>query len=131
MAARSRGRSSPWGLIGTLLVLGAAALVVVLVVLPLLELGRQGDGGGAGTTPTPAPTAEPGGGETVIVPDLVGMPICEALEAAQQSGLNWTILWNEDFDQPDTIIDQEPAAGREVARGSTFTLYSARVVDCD
>ena len=62
-------RRSAWGPLGTLLVLGAAALVVVLVVVPLLELGREG--GGGRTSPTAAPTREPGS-NVVVVPRLVG-----------------------------------------------------------
>ena len=120
-----RRGGSAWGLIGTLLVLGAAALVVLLVVLPLLELGREGGGAGG----TPVPTADPGS-NTVIVPDVVGMPICDALVAADESGLDWTLRWEEDPGQPEGIIDQEPQAGTEVAPGSPFTLYSARVPDC-
>jgi serine/threonine-protein kinase len=116
-----------WGLIGTLLVLGAAALVVVLVVLPLLELGRGG--GGAGGSPTPAPTAEPGS-NTVLIPDLVGMPTADALESASASGLDWTLYCNEDAARPEGIIDQEPPGGTHVAPGSTFSLYSARFADC-
>ncbi len=122
-----RRRGSAGGLIGTLLVLGAAALVVVLIVLPLLELGREG--GGGGTTPTPQPTAEPGS-ETVVVPDLVGSPTAEALEAARASGLDWTLYCSEDQGQPPGITDQEPPAGTEVTPGSTFSLYSARFADC-
>jgi eukaryotic-like serine/threonine-protein kinase len=122
-----RAGRSAWGMIGTLLVLGAAALVVVLVVLPLLDLGREG--GGVETTPTPQPTAEPGS-NTVAVPDLIGMPTAEALEAARASGLDWTLFCNEDQSRPEGIIDQEPQAGAQVAPGSTFSLYSARFADC-
>lgn len=122
-----RRRGNAWGLIGTLLVLAAAALVVVLVVFPLLELGREG--GGAGGTATAQPTAEPDP-DTVVVPDLVGMATADALEAARASGLDWTLFCNEDQDRPDGIIDQEPRAGRQVAPGSTFSLYSARFADC-
>jgi eukaryotic-like serine/threonine-protein kinase len=120
-------RGSVWGPIGTLLVLAAAALVVVLIVVPLLDLGR--DEGGAGTTPSPQPTAEPDP-NTVVVPDLVGMPTAEALDVARASGLDWTLFCDEDPDQPAGIIDQEPRARREVAPGSTFSLYSARFADC-
>ena len=120
-------RRNVLSLIGTLLVLTAAALVVVLIVVPLLELGREE--GGAGTTPSPQPTAEPDP-NTVVVPDLVGMPTAEALDAARSSGLDWTLFCDEDPDRPAGIIDQEPRAGREVAPGSTFSLYSARFADC-
>ncbi len=124
-APTPRRRGSAWGLIGTLLVLGAAALVVVLIVLPLLQLGREG----GGTTPTAQPTASPDP-NTVSVPDLVGMATGDALEAARASGLNWTLYCNEDQGQPSGIIDQEPPAGTAVAPGSTFSLYSARFADC-
>jgi serine/threonine-protein kinase len=118
---------SAWGLIGTMLVLAAAALVVVLVVFPLLELGREG--GGAPEPSTAQPTAEPDP-NTVVVPDLVGMATADGLEAARASGLAWTLFCNEDQSRPEGIIDQEPRAGRQVAPGSKFSLYSARFADC-
>ncbi len=121
-----------WGLIGTLLVLGAAALVVLLVVVPLLELGRLGGGNGGGSaSPSATAVATPEPGSTfVTVPDLVGMSTDDAIAAARGSRLNWTLYCNEDPAQPEGIVDQEPPAGREVAPGSTFSLYSARVEDC-
>jgi eukaryotic-like serine/threonine-protein kinase len=117
-----------WGLIGTMVVLAAAALVVVLIVLPLVNLGLQG--GGSSSTPTPVPTVEPGS-NTVAVPDLVGMPTAEALGAARESGLDWTLYCDENPDRPEGIIDQEPSAGTQVEPGSTFSLYSARFADCE
>jgi eukaryotic-like serine/threonine-protein kinase len=125
--AAPRPRGTAWGLIGTLVVLAVAALVVVLGVLPLVELGR--DGGAGGTSPTAAPSAEPGS-NSVVVPDLVGSPTADALEAARASGLDWTLYCNEDRGQPEGIVDQEPPAGTAVAPGSTFSLYSARFADC-
>ena len=125
--ARPPRRRSAWGPLGTILVLGAAALVAVLVVVPLLELGREG--GGGRTSPTAAPTREPGS-NVVVVPRLVGASTAEALAAARASGLDWTLYCNEDGDRPAGIIDQEPPAGSEVPPGSTFSLYSARFDDC-
>jgi len=120
-------RGSPWGAIGTLLVLGAAALVIVLVVLPLLGLGSGGSGDpSASPDPsTPAPTVVPG-----VVPDTVGLPTDEAIDLANDAGLDWTVRCNEDQEQPEGIIDQEPPAGTEVAPGSQFTMFSARFEDC-
>ena len=114
-----------WGWLGTLLILGAAALVVALIVVPLLELGREG----GGAAPSAQPTAEPDS-NTVLVPDLVGQPTADALEAARAAGLDWTLYCDEDQDQPAGIIDQEPPGGTPVAPGSTFSLYSARFSDC-
>ena len=125
----SAPRRSPgiWALFGSLLVLGAAALVVLLVVVPLLQLG----GGGASPAPSAAPTSSPppGSGD-VIIPNLVGEPTAEAIEAARQAGLNWRVECAEDPSQPEGIIGQEPPAGTPVAPGSRFTMFSARISDC-
>ena len=120
-------RRGAWSLLGTIFVLGSVALVFVLVVLPLLELGR--DGGGARPSSTTAPTGEPDS-NAVVVPALVGVSTADALEAARALGLDWTLYCNEDGGQPAGIIDQEPPAGTEVPPGSTFSLYSARFADC-
>ena len=120
-------RRTAWATLGTVLVLGAAALVVVLVVVPLLELGREG--GGGRPSPTAVPTREPDS-NVIVVPSLVGTSTANALRAARESGLDWTLYCNEDGDRPAGIIDQEPPAGTEVPPGSTFSLYSARFDDC-
>jgi beta-lactam-binding protein with PASTA domain len=73
---------------------------------------------------TPAP------GNAVTVPDLVGMATADAIAEAREAGLDWTVYCDHDEDRPAGIVDQEPPAGTEVARGSTFSLYSARVEDC-
>ncbi|CAN5563566.1 hypothetical protein BH23CHL10_BH23CHL10_07500 [soil metagenome] len=124
-----RRRSGIWGMLGSLLVLAAAVLVVVFVIVPLLDLGRTGAPGAsdAPSSPsaTPARTTVPG-----TVPDTVGRPTDEAIELARTSGLDWTVRCNQDPRQPEGIIDQEPPAGTEVAPGSAFTMFSARIQDC-
>ena len=121
-----------WGTLGTLLVLGAAAAVVLFVVVPLIELGREGGPGGGTGGPTASPTAQatPAAPGRVVVPDTVGMSTPDAIEAASEAGLNWTVRCNHDESRPEGIIDQEPAAGTEVAPGSAFTMFSARISDC-
>jgi serine/threonine-protein kinase len=122
----SRRRDLP-RLLGTLLVLAAAALVVVLVILPLIDLG---DGGGA-TEPSPSATAgqsAPAG--TVLVPNTVGLPTADAIDLASEAGLDWTVRCAEDASQPEGIISQEPPADTTVAPGSRFTMFSARISDC-
>jgi serine/threonine-protein kinase len=125
---RQRSRIA-WPLIGTLLVLAAAALVGLFIIVPLLQLGQ----GGAGPTQqpsvaaTPAPTSE---SQTVVVPDLVGRPTAEAIETARAAGLNWRVECAQDPAQPEGIIRQEPPAGSSVAPGSRFTMFSARISDC-
>jgi hypothetical protein len=117
-----------WNLIGTILILGIVALVMLVVVVPLLELGRQG--GGTSPSPTSAVATPEPGSPVVIVPDVVGMSTDDAIGAARASRLEWTLYCNEDPSRPEGIVDQEPPAGREVVPGSTFSLYSARVEDC-
>ena len=122
---RRRGRA--WGVLGTFLLLGAAALVVAFVVLPLLGVG------GSGTTPEQSPPAEPTATArpgTVLVPSTIGLPTQEAIAAASEAGLDWTVRCDDDQAQPEGIINQEPPAGTPVAPGSTFTMYSARISDC-
>ncbi len=126
--ARRRG-SGLWNLIGSLLLLGAAAAVVVFVILPLLTLGN-GAGGAGEPTVSPTPQSTPDAPNVVTVPDTVGMDTDDAIEAAAGAGLDWTVRCNQDPKQPEGIIDQEPAAGTDVEPGSPFTMYSARIQDC-
>lgn len=122
-----RRRTGAFRWLGTAAVLGAAALVVLLVVVPLLELGR---GGGSGSpSPTPVATAPPSV-EVGVVPDTVGLPTADAIELARAAGLKWTVRCNEDQTKPAGIIDQEPPAGTPASPGSAFTMYSARISDC-
>jgi hypothetical protein len=125
--APARSRALPWNAIGTLLILGAAALVVVLVVLPLLDLGATGGPApsASAAAPSAAPTVRPD-----VVPDTVGLPTAEAIDLATAAGLDWTVRCQQDPQQPEGIIDQEPPAGTEVAPGSQFTMFSARIQDC-
>jgi serine/threonine-protein kinase len=125
--APAPARTVPWNAVGSLLVLGAAALVVVLVVLPLLDLGATG-----GPAPSASPTAS-SAAPTVrpdVVPDTVGLSTAEAIDLATAAGLDWTVRCQQNADQPEGIIDQEPPAGTEVAPGSQFTMFSARIQDC-
>jgi serine/threonine-protein kinase len=122
-----RASSRIWGLVGTLAVLGAAAAVVVLVVVPLLDLGRAG-GDGPSTTASPSPTDQ--GPAVVVVPDFVGMSTQRAIKAANDADLDWTVRCNQDPDQPNGIVDQEPPPGTELHAGAPITLYSARIKDC-
>lgn len=120
---RRRGMAS---VVGTLIVLGAAAVVAVLV-FQILFSGAPGPG--TGETPSAAPTGTSAAG-TVAVPDTVGRSTRDAIAAAQAAGLNWTVRCAEDPAQPEGIISQEPPAGTEVAPGSRFTMFSARISDC-
>ncbi len=125
--ARRRSSTNLGGIIGTLLVLAAAGLVIVFIVLPLLDLG--GGDGNADSAPSPTPAASQAI-QPNVVPETVGRSTEEAIEMARAAGLDWTVRCNEDPGQPEGIIGQEPPAGTEVAPGSAFTMFSARISDC-
>jgi hypothetical protein len=108
-------------------VLGVAALVVLFVVVPLLNLGRDGAGPGASPSEPPGASTPP---TTVLIPETIGLATSDAIAVANEAGLDWTVRCDEDPAQPEGIIDQEPSAGTRVAPGSTFTMYSARIADC-
>lgn len=126
----SRGGGVPWGALGTLLILGAAAAVVIFVVIPLL---REGGGFAPGAGPSVSATALPATPDAdgvVVVPNVVGMSAEDAVAAARSIGLDWTVHCDHDESQPEGIIHQEPPAGNEVRVGSPFSIYSARLPDC-
>ena len=114
-------------MLGTLLVLAAAGLVVVFVILPLPDFGAGGGPPQASPSVAAAPSAPAG---TVLIPDTVGRPTAEAIDVASEAGLDWTVRCDEDVAQPEGIIHQEPPPDAAVAPGSRFTMYSARIADC-
>lgn len=117
-----------WSLLGTLAILGALALVVVFVIVPLLRIGEGGQGAGSSSPPASvAPTTRSG---MTIIPDTVGMATADAKRAATEAGLNWTVYCDHDESLPKGIIEQAPAAGTEVTVRSAFSMYSARIKDC-
>ena len=118
-----------FGTLGPLLILGAVALVVLLLVVPLMDLGSAGDGVSPPASPsaTSGASAAPG---TVLVPQTVGLSTADAIDAASEAGLDWTVRCNQDPQQSEGIVDQEPPADTPVAPGSAFTMYSARISDC-
>jgi len=120
-------RSGVVGLVGTLLVLGAAALVIAFVVLRLLDLASDPRSSGGPSPSGPSASAVPG---TVLVPQTVGLATRDAMDLATSAGLDWTVACSQDPSQPEGIVDQEPPAGIPVAPESTFTMYSARISDC-
>jgi len=126
---RTAPRRNVRGALGMLAMLAAAALVVALVVVPLLDLG--GDGG-SGDVPSTEPTTPAASAPVArdVIPATIGLPTQEAIALASAAGLNWTVRCNHDESQPEGIIDQEPAPGTEVAPGSRFTMFSARIDDC-
>jgi beta-lactam-binding protein with PASTA domain len=99
------------------------------VVVPLLRSPGAADSS-PGTSTVPGTTSPSTAVAQDVIPDVVGRSTAEAIEIARQAGLSWTVRCNEDPEQPEGIVDQEPPAGTDVAPGSAFTMYSARISDC-
>lgn len=110
-----------------LVILAAAAIVALVVIVPLLQLGARNPAPGSSAGPTATP---PPAGNRVTVPDTLGLSKNDAISAATKAGLDWTIECNQDPSQPEGMIRQDPPAGTPVARGSPFTMFSARIADC-
>jgi serine/threonine-protein kinase len=120
----SGGRVS--GLIAALAIVALLGAVVAFVVLPALDLPGLAESSPSGDpVATPRPTVAPD-----VIPAMVGLPAAEAIAIANEAGLNWVLECAQNDEQPDGIIDQEPPAGTQVAPGSRFTMFSARIADC-
>lgn len=126
-ARSTRRPRSPLRFAGPLLVLAVAGIVAAFVIGQVFQIGGGGSGSSASPTPASTTSAAPG---TVSVPDTVGRSTPDAIAAAQAEGLNWTVQCAQDPAQPEGIIGQEPPAGTSVAPGSRFTMFSARISDC-
>ena len=116
-----------WATLGMLLALAAAALVVLLVVVPALNPDAGDPGASPGSAvPSPSRSAVEAG----VVPNTVGLATADAIALAEQAGLAWTVRCNEDQSLPEGIVDQEPPPGTQLSPGAPFTMFSARIEDC-
>ncbi|MCX6023097.1 MAG: protein kinase, partial [Chloroflexi bacterium] len=109
-----RAAGSNWGLIATM---GA------LVVIGLL-MGVGGVMGYRGVVSPvisgPRSTATP---SAIIVPSVLGRSLEDARQVAQRQGLAIKVEERPDSGaEPNTVIDQDPPAGRSVQNGSTVRL---------
>ncbi|HEX8996021.1 MAG TPA: protein kinase [Ktedonobacterales bacterium] len=100
------------------------AVAVVLLVGCILLLATQGMlpglGGNASTPPQATSTTAP----MVSMPDFLTTPItcAEAQAKAQTQGLQATCVGKASSQPKNQVIDQSPAAGTSVKKGSTVTL---------
>jgi serine/threonine-protein kinase len=102
-----------WGWIAAILGVLVFAAGVVLLFLLLNNRGGQ---------PTPPPTGLP-----VSVPSVIGMNLDQARQTATASGLILTVGGYEVTDDAEEgeIINQDPAAGGQIGRGSPLTVTVA------
>ncbi len=126
VAPQRRRRSPAW--LGPFVILAAAAIVALIIIVPLLQLGARNGPAPEGTASpitTPIPAAN-----RVTVPNTIGLSKDDAIQAASRARLNWTIQCNQDPKKPAGMVGQHPAAGTVAAPGSPFTMFSARIADC-
>lgn len=95
-AAASKGGVKPWMWIAGIAALVALALVAFFLLKPP--------------------------GETVKVPDVVGMTQAEAVAAVEAAGLTAAVTEVEGTADPGTVTTQDPAKDAEVAKGSSVKL---------
>ena len=115
---RARG-GTPWG---------AIAIGFTLVALAaLVWVGLQGAGFiRPGSIPGLGEATEtPGPGE-VRIPDVVGLSEDDAIAAASAAGLNWTLRFQTNPEQPVGVYAQDPPAGTIVRAGASFEFWSNR-----
>jgi serine/threonine-protein kinase len=105
--------ANAWGWIAA--VLGVLVLVAGGVLLFLLLNNRGGQ-------PTPPPS-----GVAVSVPSVIGLNLDQARQTATASGLILTVGGYEVTDEAaeGAIINQDPAAGGQISRGSPLTVIIA------
>ena len=106
-----RQGTSPWVWISALLALAILA-VAAFLVFQLLS------GGGS---PEPSPS-----GQTVEVPNFVGMTFDEAQREGDRLGIEVVRAATEESDEPaDTVLAQDPPEGTEIAEGDEVRLTLA------
>ena len=67
------------------------------------------------------------GGETIEIPDLVGLTKFAAIERIQKMGLQVGSIYEKDSEKdPGTILSQDPAVGTKINRGQFIDLTISR-----
>ncbi len=67
------------------------------------------------------------GGETIEMPDLVGLTKLAAVERIQKLGLQVGSIYEKESEKdPGTIVSQDPAIGTKINRGQTIDLIVSR-----
>ena len=67
------------------------------------------------------------GGESIEMPDLVGLTKSAATERLQKLGLNLGSVYEKDSDsEPGTVVSHDPAAGTKIVRGQNIDLVVSR-----
>ena len=129
-----------WSMSGIMAV-GAVA-VLILLVIGLYSLGRDGGGGPSLLNPEPqvaedrgpavivppegqAPAAEPGVAQAI--PDLAGLSLDDAIAVVEEAGAGYVVIGVSEGEVPEgQVVDQVPAPGTEIGPGDLVTLIVSR-----
>jgi serine/threonine-protein kinase len=65
------------------------------------------------------------GANTVTVPDVVGIDDQAALAALSNAGLSGVEVQRDSTEAQGTVLNQSPAAGKQVGRGSQVTIFAS------
>ncbi len=120
-----RSRSTDW----LAWILGTLAVIAVIGLIPLMFLVVKAYSEPLPVKPTPKATPTLSStvgqfGEQVLVPNLIGRTEKDAEQFATSAGLQ-IVLGPERFDAripTGSVVDQDPAAGKLAARGSSVTI---------
>src|SRR3990170_5082774 len=129
-----------WSMSGIMAV-GAVA-VLILLVIGLYSLGRDGGGGPSLLNPEPQvaedrgpavivppegqePASEPGVAQAL--PDLTGRGLDEAIAVVEEAGAGYVVIGVSEGEVPEgQVVDQVPVPGTETGPGDLVTLIVSR-----
>jgi hypothetical protein len=102
----------------------AAVVIGASVITPLVLASGHHSGPSSSTAGVPSPAASPSSsGATLVVPDVIGMPVSRAGATLQAVGLRVTQWPGAASSVPaGTVLTQDPAAGTHVPASAIVTL---------
>lgn len=103
----------------------AVIIVVILIVVLMWFFGIFGNkkNSDVDNTSQSAVSASPDVGEFIEVPDIVGHTLEEAESLLDDCNLKYQLLPQESEEEPNKVIEQEPAAGEKVEEYSIIKIY--------
>jgi len=90
-----------------------------------LAIGTEPGAGTQLSTAQPITLLISRGENTVVVPDVIGFDDQAALAALSNAGLSGVEVQRDSTEPAGTVLNQSPAAGKRVARGSQVTIFAS------
>jgi eukaryotic-like serine/threonine-protein kinase len=90
-----------------------------------LAIGTEPAAGTQLSTAQPVTLLISRGANTVTVPDVVGLDDQAALAALSNAGLSGVEVQRDSTEPAGQVLNQSPAAGKQVARGSQVTIFAS------